>query len=76
MEQIKNYKKTLKGAVGCTLSAVLLLIVMIRSNDGDKDNLISIVLIIAITITSSLLWARFVKQYVDHRFQEIEKEED
>ncbi len=70
MEQAKNYKKTLIGAITSTFLVVLILITMIRSKDGNGDNVILLVVIMGLTITSSLQWVRFVKQYVDFAIEE------
>ena len=69
----KSYKNTIVGAIVSTCLMVVSLIVMIESKDGGGKILILLVPAMVLTIISSLQWVRFVKQYVDYRFQEIER---
>ena len=69
----KSYKNTLTGAAASTAFLVIMLIAMIRSKDGG-DNVILVLSSMAFTVMSLLQWIKGTKQYIDFRFQELEKE--
>ena len=74
MKQTKNYEKTLIGAIASMFIVVISLIAMIRSK--DSDNVILLVVVMGLTITTSLQWVRFVKLYVAFAIEEKLKEID
>ena len=80
MEQAKSYKKTLKSATGMTMVVFILTFIIlgdfddaVNANDASKD--IAMIVSIALAAGTIRLWIQGTKQYIDHRFQETEKQE-
>ncbi len=74
MKQVKNYKQNLKAAVASTVCIVMLLLVTVsNSAKGDSLGVFMVVMLVGLLISTILLWIKGTRQYIDYRFQEIEK---
>ena len=74
MKQVKNYKQNLKAAVGSTVCIVMLLLVTANNSaKGDSLGVFMVVMLVGLLMSTILLWIKGTRQYIDQRFQEIEK---
>jgi len=76
MEKANNYKMTLQTAVGMTVIVAVLLLGYISDASEKNDTLSAFqVILLAGSLGCAIWnWIKGAKQYIDFRFQELEKE--
>ena len=75
MEQ-KNYKNTLRGAVGTTFMIVVILLMIISNANKQNDTLdfLNIVILVAMVASAIWFWIKVTKQYIDFAIEEKDKD--
>ena len=74
MKRKDNYKNNLKCAFASTFFIVLMLPQMaMKGAKSESMEVFMVVVLVVMVICTILTWIKGTKQYIDHRFQEIEK---
>ena len=74
-QQATGYVKNLQVAAINTFLVVLYLVIMATEKDSNNDSFILPILVLIFSIFSIRCWIKGVKQYIDFRFQELEKKQ-